>query len=55
MGILLHLVGIVYGAKLYPAGATTNSDLGVTSIDKIKHVLQVFCWLLALSSYSCVL
>ena len=34
--------GVVYGAKLYPAGATTNSDLGVTSIEKIKHVLQVF-------------
>ena len=33
--------GVVYGAKLYPAGATTNSDFGVTSIDKIKHVLQV--------------
>eukprot|EP01036_Dinobryon_divergens_P028062 gene28062-36949_t len=32
--------GVVYGAKLYPAGATTNSDLGVTSIEKIKHVLQ---------------
>jgi dihydroorotase len=27
--------GIVYAAKLYPAGATTNSDSGVTSIDNI--------------------
>ncbi len=26
--------GLVYGIKLYPAGATTNSDSGVTSIDK---------------------
>lgn len=23
--------GIIHGAKLYPAGATTNSDAGVTS------------------------
>lgn len=33
--------GIVYAAKLYPAGATTNSDSGVTSIDKIFPVLEV--------------
>lgn len=26
--------GLVYGVKLYPAGATTNSDSGVTNIDK---------------------
>lgn len=32
---------IVYGCKLYPAGATTNSELGVTKIDNIKEVLQV--------------
>lgn len=32
--------GIVYAAKLYPAGATTNSDSGVTSIDKIFPVLE---------------
>ena len=25
--------GIVYAAKLYPAGATTNSSSGVTSVD----------------------
>jgi len=31
--------GIVVGAKLYPAGATTHSDAGVTSIDKIFPVL----------------
>jgi len=32
--------GHVYAAKLYPAGATTNSDSGVTNIDKIKPALQ---------------
>jgi len=31
--------GFVFGAKLYPAGATTNSTAGVTSIDKIHPVL----------------
>jgi dihydroorotase len=31
--------GIVYGAKLYPAGATTNSSSGVTDIAKLKDVL----------------
>ncbi|MBB3169359.1 dihydroorotase [Simiduia aestuariiviva] len=30
----------VVAAKLYPAGATTNSDSGVTSIDKIYPVLE---------------
>ena len=32
--------GLVYGVKLYPAGATTNSEYGVTDINKVKHVLQ---------------
>jgi len=32
--------GQVYAAKLYPAGATTNSDSGVTSTDKIANVLK---------------
>lgn len=32
--------GIVFACKLYPAGATTNSDSGVTSIDRIHGVLQ---------------
>ena len=27
--------GIVYAAKLYPAGATTNSSSGVTNVDKL--------------------
>lgn len=31
--------GIVYAAKLYPAGATTNSSSGVTNIDNITSVL----------------
>jgi dihydroorotase len=31
--------GIVYGAKLYPAGATTNSSSGVTDIAKLNEVL----------------
>ena len=32
--------GFVQAAKLYPAGATTNSDSGVTSIDGIFPVLE---------------
>lgn len=32
--------GIVYAAKLYPAGATTNSASGVTDINNIYPVLQ---------------
>lgn len=32
--------GAVVAAKLYPAGATTNSDAGVTAIDKIYPVLE---------------
>lgn len=32
--------GAVVAAKLYPAGATTNSDSGVTSAKKIYHVLE---------------
>lgn len=31
--------GIVHGVKLYPAGATTNSDSGVTSLDKCASAL----------------
>ena len=31
--------GIVYAAKLYPAGATTNSSSGVTNIDNIASVI----------------
>jgi dihydroorotase len=32
--------GIVHGCKLYPAGATTNSDAGVTDIRRIDAVLE---------------
>ncbi|MCF1428922.1 MAG: dihydroorotase [Shewanella sp.] len=33
--------GKVVACKLYPAGATTNSDSGVTSVEKIYPVLKV--------------
>ena len=32
--------GIVHGVKLYPAGATTNSDAGVTSLDNCIETLE---------------
>jgi dihydroorotase len=32
--------GFIHGFKLYPAGATTNSDSGVTSIENIYGVLE---------------
>ena len=32
--------GYVYAAKMYPAGATTNSDSGVTSLDNISGALE---------------
>ena len=32
--------GFVHGVKLYPAGATTNSDSGVTSLDKCAKALD---------------
>ena len=32
--------GIVHGVKLYPAGATTNSDSGVTSIERVMATLE---------------
>lgn len=35
-----HKEGVFTAAKLYPAGATTNSDKGVTDIRKIDHVLE---------------
>ncbi len=31
---------MIHAAKLYPAGATTNSDAGVTHIDRIDAVLE---------------
>jgi dihydroorotase len=41
--------GFVVGAKLYPAGATTHSDAGVTSIDKVWLALE------AMAEYGLVL
>ena len=32
--------GLVQGVKLYPAGATTNSDAGVTRIDRVTGALE---------------
>ena len=32
--------GLVVAAKLYPAGATTHSDRGVTGVERIAHVLD---------------
>lgn len=32
--------GFIYGCKYYPAGATTNSDSGVTDLDNINAVLE---------------
>jgi dihydroorotase len=32
--------GLVQGVKLYPAGATTNSDAGVTRIDRVYGALE---------------
>ena len=32
--------GVVYACKLYPAGATTNSELGVTNISNIESCLK---------------
>ncbi|MFM1884998.1 MAG: dihydroorotase [Pseudomonadota bacterium] len=32
--------GIIHGCKLYPAGATTHSDSGVTDIQRIEGVLE---------------
>jgi len=32
--------GFMHAVKLYPAGATTNSDAGVTSIDKVSATLE---------------
>ncbi len=35
-----HLGGVV-AAKLYPRGATTNAENGVSDINKLGHVFQV--------------
>jgi dihydroorotase len=35
-----HASGKIIGVKLYPAGATTNSDAGVSDVRKVAHVLE---------------
>lgn len=35
-----HASGLVKAVKLYPAGVTTNADLGVRDFDKIRGVLE---------------
>ena len=35
-----HASGLIKAVKLYPAGATTNSDSGVNDFDKIRPVLE---------------
>lgn len=37
---LARACGFVHAVKLYPAGATTNSDSGVTSFDKVMPTLE---------------
>jgi dihydroorotase len=32
--------GVVHAVKYYPAGATTNSDSGVTDLDRVRGVLE---------------
>jgi dihydroorotase len=35
-----HASGFIHGVKLYPAGATTHSDAGVSNIKKVYRVLE---------------
>ncbi|HBQ35981.1 MAG TPA: dihydroorotase [Rhodobacteraceae bacterium] len=35
-----HKSGLISAVKLYPAGATTNSDSGVADFDKVRGVLE---------------
>lgn len=32
--------GLIKAVKLYPAGATTNSDAGVRDFDKVRHIFE---------------
>ncbi len=36
-----YINGAVFAVKLYPAGATTNSELGVKDIKKVMHILEM--------------
>jgi len=38
--VAAHRAGIVTAVKLYPAGATTNSDAGVRVIDRVRPVFE---------------
>ena len=38
--VAAHAAGLVKAVKLYPAGATVNSDDGVTGIDRVEPVLE---------------
>jgi len=38
--VAAHRDGIIAGVKLYPAGATTNSDAGVKDIANVMHTLS---------------
>ncbi len=35
-----HRAGIIHAVKLYPAGATTNSDSGVRDFDRVRATLE---------------
>ncbi len=36
--------GVVHAVKLYPAGATTNSEAGVTDLSRVSAVLEALQW-----------
>ncbi len=38
--VAAHQSGLIQAVKLYPAGATTNSDSGVQSMDRVTGVLE---------------
>ena len=39
--IAAKATGFIHAVKYYPAGATTNSEFGVTSLVKVERVLEV--------------
>jgi len=36
-----YITGQISAVKLYPAGATTNSQSGVRNFEKVKHILEI--------------
>ncbi|MGY6536637.1 MAG: dihydroorotase [Pararhodobacter sp.] len=38
--VAAHAAGIIHAVKLYPAGATTNSDSGVRDFDRVRATLE---------------